>query len=172
MSPRILIFTGSLLLIIFLGWFGWWAFGRTPEEQIRARQAAFLLAVEERDWSDVKAMLTDDYKDDYGHDRDSAVENARQVLGGFFSLTLKPEIVRLQTAPNGEAGKTSGTLEIAEVRMKIRAEGKGAGFSDMVLSQVNSIQEPWFFHWHKKGRWPWDWRIVQIHNDGLHVPQL
>jgi len=161
MSPRIYILIGSAALLIFLGWFGWWAFGRTPEEQIRARQTAFLLAVEERDWGDVKAMLTDDYKDDYGQDRDSAVENARQVLGGFFSLTIKPEIVQLQAVP-----------DVAMVKMKIRAEGKGAGFSDMVLSQVNSIQEPWFFHWHKKGRWPWDWRIVQIHNDGLHIPQL
>jgi hypothetical protein len=41
-----------------------------------------------------------------------------------------------------------------------------------VISQVNSIEQPWFFHWHKKGRWPWDWKVVQIHNDGLHVPQL
>ncbi len=155
----ILIFVA--LLLISLGWFGWWAFGRSPQEQITARQTAFLIAVEERDWDDVKAMLTDDYFDDYGHDRESAVEDARQVLGGFFSLTIKPQIVQMQTVP-----------DLGMVKIKIRIEGKGMGFSDAVISQVNSIEQPWFFHWHKKGRWPWDWKVVQIHNDGLHVPQL
>ena len=58
------------------------------------------------------------------------------------------------------------------LKLKLRIEGKGVGFTDMVIAQVNSIEEPWFFHWHKKGRWPWDWRIAQIHNEGLHIPQL
>jgi hypothetical protein len=149
------------LLLIGLGWFGWWAFGRSPQDQLMARQTAFLLAIEERDWDDVKAMLTDDYMDDYGHDRDSAVEDARQVLGGFFALTIKSQVVQMQAVP-----------DLGMVKIKIRIEGKGMGFSDAVISQVNSIEQPWFFHWHKKGRWPWDWKVVQIHNDGLHVPQL
>ncbi|GEP43816.1 hypothetical protein BGE01nite_31070 [Brevifollis gellanilyticus] len=161
MSPRSYIVLGSVILLISLSWFGWWAFGRSPADQIRDRQQAFLLALEERDWDDVKAMLTDDYADDYGHDRDSAVQDAQQALGSFLSLTIKPEIVQLQAVPG-----------LAMVKMKIRVEGKGLGISDMVVAQVNSIEEPWFFHWHKKGPWPWDWRIVQIHNDGLHVPQL
>ena len=155
----ILIFV--VLLLIGLGWFGWWAFGRSPQDQLMARQAAFLLAIEERDWDDVKAMLTDDYMDDYGHDRDSAVEDARQVLGGFLALTIKPQIVQMQAVP-----------DLGIVKIKLRIEGKGLGFSDAVISQVNSIEQPWFLHWHKKGRWPWDWKVVQIHNDGLHVPQL
>ena len=147
-------------MLCSLGWFGWWALGRSPEEQVRARQEAFLQAVESRDWGAVHAMLTDDYQDDYGNDRDSAVEGARQVLGSFFTLTLKPQITQLQVLP-----------DLAMIKMKLRAEGRGAGFSEAVLSQVNAIEEPWFFHWHKKGRWPWDWRIVQIHNDGLHLPR-
>jgi hypothetical protein len=155
--PFILI---PAVLLLSLGGFGWWAFGRTPEEQLRDRQQAFLEAVESRDWDDVRAMLTDDYMDDYGHDRDGAVEAARQALGAFFSLTVKPRTVQLQVLP-----------DLAMVKIQIRVEGRGAGFSEAVIAQVNSIEEPWFFHWHKKGRWPWDWRIVQIHNDGLHIPR-
>ncbi len=161
MSLRSFLVIGGVILLISLSWFGWWTLGRSPEEQLRDRQKAFLLALEERDWSEVKGMLTDDYADDFGHDRDSAVEDARQALGSFLSLTIKPEIVLIQVLP-----------DLAMVKMKIRVEGKGLGVSDVVVAQVNSIEEPWFFHWHKKGRWPWDWRIVQIHNDGLHVPQL
>lgn len=155
--PFILI---PAVMLLSLGAFGWWCFGRTPEQQLRDRQQTFLNAVESRDWGEVRSMLTDDYRDDYGNDRESAVEGARQVLGSFFNLTLKPRIVQLQVLP-----------DLAMVKMQIRIEGRGAGFSEAVVAQVNSIEEPWFFHWHKKGRWPWDWRIVQIHNDGLHVPR-
>jgi ketosteroid isomerase-like protein len=157
---RLLLILIPTVLLLSLGGFGWWAFGRTPEEQLQDRQQAFLEAVESRDWDEVRAMLTEDYMDGYGHDRDGAVEAARQVLGAFFSLTVKPRIVQLQALP-----------DLAMVKMQIRIEGRGAGFSEAVVSQVNSIEEPWFFHWHKKGRWPWDWRIVQIHNDGLHIPR-
>jgi ketosteroid isomerase-like protein len=157
---RLLFILPPAVLLLSLGGFSWWAFARTPEEQLRDRQQAFLEAVESRDWDDVRAMLTDDYMDDHGHDRDGAVESARQALGAFFSLTVKPRIVQLQVLP-----------DLAMVKMQIRIEGRGAGLSEAVVSQVNSIEEPWFFHWHKKGRWPWDWRIVQIHNDGLHIPR-
>ena len=161
MSPRHYLLIVSVLFLLGLGWFGWWAFGRTPEEQLMARQAAFLTALEERDWGEVKSMLTDDYLDDYGHDRESAVEDAKQALGSFFTLTIKPELVQKQILP-----------DLAMLKMKLRIEGKGVGFTDMVIAQVNSIEEPWFFHWHKKGRWPWDWRIAQIHNEALRIPQL
>ncbi|MBV6498250.1 MAG: hypothetical protein CJBNEKGG_00469 [Prosthecobacter sp.] len=157
---RLLFILIPAVLLLSLGWFCWRTFGRSPEEQLQDRQRAFLLAVESRDWGEVRSMLADDYRDDYGNDRESAVEGARQVLGSFFSLTVKPRIVRLQVLP-----------DLAMVKMQIRVEGRGAGFSEAVLSQVNSIEDPWFFHWHKKGRWPWDWRIVQIHNDGLHIPR-
>lgn len=148
------------LLLTLLAWFGWWAFGRSPRDQVLARQTAFIAAVEDRDWDDVKAMLTDDYMDDYGHDRESAVDDASTVLGGFIMLSVKTELVHIQALP-----------DLAMVKLKIQMEGKGLGISDVVAAQVNNLTTPWFFHWHKKGRWPWDWKIVQIHNDELRVPQ-
>jgi hypothetical protein len=157
---RALLYILAGLLLVIACWFGWWALGRSPEQQVLARQNAFLAAVEDRDWDEVKAMLTDDYMDDYGHDRDSAVEDASQVLGGFIMLTVKSEVVFKQVVP-----------DLAMLKVKIQMEGKGLGISDVVAAQVNNMTQPWFFHWHKKGRWPWDWKIVQIHNDELRVPQ-
>ena len=104
-------------------------------------------------------MLTDDYMDDYGHDRESAVEDASQVLGGFIVLTVKSEVVFKQVVP-----------DLAMLKVKIQMEGKGLGLSEVVMGQVNNMTLPWFFHWHKKGPWPWDWKIVQIHHDELRVP--
>lgn len=157
---RALLYILAGLLLVIACWFGWWALGRSPEQQVLARQTAFLAAVEDRDWDEVKSMLTDDYMDDYGHDRDSAVEDASQVLGGFIMLTVKSEVVFKQVVP-----------DLAMLKVKIQMEGKGLGISDVVAAQVNNMTQPWFFHWHKKGRWPWDWKIVQIHNDELRVPQ-
>ena len=148
------------LLLALLAWFGWWAFGRSPRDQVLARQAAFIAAVEDRDWDEVKSMLTDDYADDYGHDRESAVDDASTALGGFIMLTVKTELLQVQATPN-----------LAMVKLKIQMEGKGLGISEVVAAQVNNLTTPWFFHWHKKGRWPWDWKIVQIHNDELRMPQ-
>jgi hypothetical protein len=73
--------------------------------------AAFLTALEERDWGNVKSMLTDDYLDDYGHDRDSAVEDAKQALKvdeviglvDDLNAALRPSLlVRLETLSDEE----------------------------------------------------------------------
>lgn len=156
---RVLLILVAVSVLGFLAWLGWWVWGRSPEAQVLARQTAFLAAVEDRDWDEVKSMLTDDYMDDYGHDRESAVEDASQVLGGFIVLTVKSQVVFKQVVP-----------DLAMLKVNIQMEGKGLGLSEVVMGQVNNMTLPWFFHWHKKGPWPWDWKIVQIHHDQLRVP--
>jgi hypothetical protein len=153
---------GLVILIILLlllggaGWFSWWSFGRSPEAEVLAAQERFLKAVEKRDWERILSTLTEDYMDEWGHDRQTAVQDARQALGGFYTLDVTTELDTLQAVET-----------IGMVKMKIRIEGNGTGFSQFVVTKVNQIQEPWFFHWHKKGDWPWDWKVVQIHNDQL-----
>jgi hypothetical protein len=156
------ILLGVLIAAVLIGggWFTWWCFGRSPSDQVMAAQVKFLHCIEKRDFDGMQAMLTDDYSDDYGHDRDSVIDSAKQVLAGFYTLTLKTEVIKLQAVPPSGVGGALGM-----VQMKIKAEGNGAGFSQIVLARANQITEPWFFHWHKKGRWPWDWKLVQIHNN-------
>lgn len=146
----------ALLLLGGAGWFTWWSFGRSPQAQVTAAQRKFLHAIEKRDWDRVKAMLSDDYADDYGFNRDTAVATAQKLLGGFYSLTLRAEPVKLQAVP-----------DLGMMVMRIQLEGTGAGLSQLVASRVNRVGEPWFFHWHKKGRWPWSWKVVQVHNDDV-----
>ena len=158
---RIILFLAIAAVLITGSWFAWDTFSKSPQEQVLAAQERFLRALEDRDWSEVKSMLTNDYADDYGQDRETAVENGRQVLAGFYTITIKEELTKLQAAP-----------DLGMVMMKIKIEGNGSGLSQIVLSQVNQMQEPWYFHWHKKGRWPWDWKIVQIHHNQLQAGQL
>jgi hypothetical protein len=147
-----------LLLVGLLGQAAWWCFGRDPRTEVLAAQAAFLKAVEKRSWRAVRARLTNDYSDDYGHDRDSAVEDAERVLGGFLRLEVDGELDTVQAVPG-----------LAMVKMRIRLAGHGLGFSDVVVARVNQLNESWFFHWHKRGPWPWSWQIVQIHHNELHL---
>ena len=144
------------VLLFGSGWTAWWCLGRSAEAEILAAQTKFLRAVEKRDWERVLGMLTDDYMDEWGHDRQTAVQDARKALQGFFTIDLTTEVTTLQTAQN-----------LGMIKMTIRIEGNGTGFSQFVVAKVNQIQEPWFFHWNKTGRWPWDWKVVQIHNDQI-----
>lgn len=147
-----------MLLLALLGAGAWWCFGRGPQAEVLAAQAALLKKVEKRAWGSVKARLAEDYMDDYGHDRESAVEDAQTAFGGFLSLTVHSELDSLQAVP-----------DLAMVRMRLRLEGHGLGFSDLVVARINQLNEPWFFHWHKRGPWPWSWRLVQVHHNELRL---
>lgn len=158
---RILVGTAVAAVVIGAGWFAWWCFGTSQKQQVMAAQEKFLRRVEKRDYEGMKAMMADNYFSSGAlPDRDAAIEGAKKVLSGFYTLTLKTELVKLQAVPAMGAGGALGM-----VQMRIRLEGNGAGFSQIVLARANGIKEPWFFHWENKGRWPWGWKLTEIHND-------
>jgi len=152
----------TLLLVlvgVFLLW-GLWkgvgVFGRSQERQVLDAQEKLLRAVERRDWNGVVDLLTEDYADKGGHDRESAVADGRQALAHFYTLTIRFEQTELRV------DKGQGT-----VHGTIKLEGTGAGLSQFVSSTVNGMPEPWIFHWRKVGRWPWTWKVERIHHDRL-----
>jgi hypothetical protein len=149
------------LLLVLVGVGGWWCFGRTPQAEVLAAQEALLKRMEKRAWGSLHARLAEDYMDDYGHDRDSAIADAQTALRGFISLTIHGELDSVQAVPG-----------LAMVKMHLRLEGHGMGLSDLVVARVNQLREPWFFHWHKRGPWPWSWRLVQVHHNELHLAAL
>lgn len=154
MDARLIIRSLLTLVLIAALWFAWWVFGRSPEAQVRAAQAKLIQAVEERDWDEVQEFLAENYTDAYSHTRESAIQDAKKYLGGFFTLTLKTDQATVRAA------KRQGM-----VSMMIRLEGNGAGYSQLVLGHVNQLTEPWIFHWNNPGPWPWDWQVNLIHND-------
>ncbi len=153
---RLIVRTSLAVSAILALWFVWWAFGRSPEAQIRAAQAALFTAVEDRDWDDVAGFLAADYTDSYGHTRQSAIENGKKYLGFFYALSLKTDQTHVRAA------RQQGVLQTM-----IRMEGNGAGHSLAVIGAVNQINEPWTIHWTKAGLWPWTWQVTMIHNDQI-----
>jgi hypothetical protein len=152
-----IILRGLLVLFLIEGmWLAWWVFGRSPEAQVRAAQANLIAAVEKRDWKKLEKLMAPNYTDAYGHNRDTAIQDGRKYLSGFFTLTLKTDRTTIRAA------KGQGM-----VTMMIRLEGNGVGYSQMISGYLNQFTEPWVFHWSNPGRWPWDWQVNLIHNDQL-----
>ncbi len=142
-------------------WLIVWAvitFSASEEKQMLKQQQRFLTAVENRKWSQIDSMICKDY-DDGALNAEQVKTTLRQVLGGFFTLSITPEITRVQVVHG-----------LGFVKTKLKVEGNGAGLSSEVIAQANRIKSPWTFHWHKRGMWPWSWELVQVHNDELVVP--
>lgn len=142
----VLLFVGTLNGALY--------FLRSPQTQVLAAQMDFIQAVEERDWDEVKEFFAENYTDAYGHTRESAIEDGKKYLGGFYTLTLMREDTIIK------ATKGQGMAS-----MKIRLSGNGIGYSQMVLGHVNQLNEPWIFHWSNPTPWPWNWQVNMIHND-------
>jgi hypothetical protein len=41
---------------------------------------------------------------------------------------------------------------------------------EMMLSMTRQLDQPFSFHWKKEGWWPWTWRLVNITNPALELP--
>ena len=157
-----IILRGLLVLLLVEGlWLAWWVFGRSPEEQVRAAQANLIEAVEDRDWKKLEGLMAPNYMDAFGHNRDTAIQDGRKYLSGFFTLILKTDQTTLK-ATKGQGMVTS----------MIRLEGNGVGYSQMIVGYVNQFTEPWAFHWSNPGRWPWTWQVNLIHHNQLVIPQV
>jgi hypothetical protein len=154
MNLRRITLVAALLLVIIAGWSVRFLFFQPPAEQLGRVQAKLLHAVEKRDWKTLRFMLADEYMDDFGHDRETALQTAEEILSGYFSLTLKTKTTYQK-----------GTDDVGMVKQKIQIEGTGTPVSQMVTTRVNATTEPWVFHWLKKGRWPWNWKLVQLQNE-------
>lgn len=155
-----IILRGLLVLVLIEGlWLAWWVFGRSPEAQVRAAQANLIQAVEKRDWKTLERLIAPNYTDAYGHNRDTAIQDGRKYLSGFFTLTLKTDKTTIR------ATKGQGL-----VTTMLRLEGNGVGYSQMISGYVNQFTEPWAFHWSNPGRWPWNWQVTLIHHDQLVIP--
>lgn len=154
MDLRLIIRTSLALLLIVGLWFAWWAFGRSPEAQVRVAQEKLIQAIEDRDWDDVAELFAPNYTDAYSHTRESAIEDGKKYLGGFFTLDIKSDQQTIKAA------KDQGM-----VKAMLKLEGNGIGYSQAVLGHVNQLAEPWVFHWNKAGTWPWNWQVNMIHND-------
>ncbi len=127
-----------------------------PRRQIELHQKNFLSALENRNWRRVKGFFVENYTDRFGHTRDSAVTDLREVLRQFFVVTIKPQGTQVELGP-----------ETATITTNITLTGNGPGLTDFITTEVNRLVDPWIFTWRKASLFPWDWRLEKVDNAGL-----
>lgn len=152
MLRRLFLILAALVIAYSL----WWHFGRSPERQIAAAQETFLEAVEDQAWEEVQEMLAADFIGPGGLNRETVMAELQKALGGFVTLDIEAREPSIQAAR--ELGVSTQT---------IRVTGLGNAYAIMVRDRANQIQPPWLLHWRKTGRWPWNWQLTQVHNDGI-----
>ena len=129
-----------------------------PETQLRLHQAHLRQAVEKRDWAKVEKLVDPAYSDRWGYSRATGIQEARQWLGQFFSLTITVNPVATRLAPDG------GT-----VIEYWKLEGQGLEGATLAKDATDRVQTPFTFQW-KHGSWkPWDWTLVHVDNPGLNL---
>lgn len=149
-----------VLGIVALWLVGWlvYEFAASERTQMLRVQDKFIHALEARKWRTVDAFISSDYADEFGQDAGMVKQNLRTAFGSFFFLSLQAQTVSSDNAKG-----------LAWVKQTIKADGNGPGLCPMVVSESKRIKEPWIFHWHKRGFWPWSWELVQVHNPQAHI---
>ncbi len=106
-------------------------------------------------------MVSTDYRDQWTMDRDQIGSALRDVSRQFLTLRLEWTEARYDRTPDGAIALTTTP----------RLDGKPlTPIGEMMLSTARRLDQPFTFHWKKEGWWPWTWRLVNITNPSLEIP--
>ena len=145
----------AIVLVIWALWLAWlWQ----PERQVRLHTSHFLKKVERRNWAAAKEFVAEDFADRWGHDKNSAMEDARQVFAQFLFVTIEN---RTDACDMHEREATTHT--------RVKISGNGGGVAQLVMDRVNSLQQPFTFTWRKVGSAPWNWELTHIDQPELNI---
>jgi hypothetical protein len=145
----------ALVLVLWALWLFWlWQ----PERQVRLHTTHFLKKVERRNWAAARDFLADDFTDRWGHDKNSALEDAQQVFAQFLFLTIE------NRTDNCDIRGTAATT-----RTRVKISGNGGAVAQMVMERVNGLSQPFLFTWRKVGSAPWSWQLTHIDQPELNI---
>ncbi|MEP6671343.1 MAG: hypothetical protein ABJF10_19430 [Chthoniobacter sp.] len=144
--------------IAFVLWALWLLWLWQPERQVRLHTTHFLKKVERRNWEGARVFLADDFTDRWAHDKNSALEDAKQVFSQFLFLTIE------NRTDNCDIRGTAATT-----RTRVKISGNGSAITQMVMERVNGLREPFVFTWRKAGSAPWDWQLTHIDQPELSI---
>jgi hypothetical protein len=129
-----------------------------PERQVRLHTTHFLRKVEQRNWNGAREMMAGDFQDRWGHDQSSALEDAREVFSQFLFLTIENRTTDCVISANE-----------AETNTVVKISGRGGVGAQLVMERVNSLHQPFHFHWRKSGRTPWSWELTRLDQPELSI---
>lgn len=132
-----------------------------PEQQIRLHSQHLLRAVEQKNWTRFAEFIASDYHDQWQNDRATLLKRTRVILIQVrrLGLTSQQSIVRVD--------------EIAgHWQSRIIADGDPSELMLAIKDRVNSLTTPFDLEWRHVSRKPWDWKLVNVTNPELAVPEF
>jgi len=151
---RLILILITAFVLLFAAWF-FWPFLESPAAQVERQHKELIKLAGQRYWTEAKALLAEDYEDQWGSRRDDSIELARQVFSGFLALDLQ-----------WKTTEVSVNEPVAKVRGTVHIEGTGPS-AQVINNEVNRLKEPWVFTWRKDGWKPSDWKLVSVKNAEL-----
>jgi hypothetical protein len=146
LAPKTLLLAAALVAIALLVWNG---IGWLPDRQIEAKMSTLLHALGDRRWDRVEKLMSPGYKDSWGHDRSSALADAREFGRHFLILQIDSE--------EGVISSDGGTRVW---RGRLKFSGRGTTFGEMLLSRARDLREEFVFAWRRENWKPWSWALV------------
>ena len=144
----------SALLVLGLVWlFLLWR----PARQAELHTLNLLERASARDWPAVEAMMAADYRDAWGHDRTSAIDEARQLFSHFFALQIVA-LAPLRITDESEALAVSAPVGVF---------GSGTAVAQAVIEEVREARGDAVFVWRRVGGWPWHWALAEVRHAEL-----
>jgi len=145
----------GVVVVIVLAWGG---FELTPGRRLDRTFDHLIRAVEKRDWETVKQLMAEDYRDQWGMDRETAVSLGKDAFGQFLTLMITEENRRRSIS-----GKD------AMIETRLRLTGRASMIGEMVMEKANALQNDFQFAWKRKSWKPWDWKLVSINQNELDI---
>ncbi len=144
--------------VVLIAWLVWPYF-ESDQAQVERQHRRVLDLAADRNWEAVTESLALEYEDQWSMNRTDSVANAEELLMSF--ITLEIEWTTHEVTMNGNIAKIRGTAKL---------KGRGIGASDMIMSQVNAVTEPWVFTYRKDGKGPKGWKLLSLRNTALGGP--
>ena len=105
------------------------------------------------------AMVAEDYRDRWQHDKAIVMERSREVFGQFVMLTVERESRGLR----GDSGRWFLTE-------RMRLKGLGGPLAMLARDTVNALREPFVTEWRQRSWKPWDWELQSVTQPELELP--
>jgi hypothetical protein len=128
-----------------------------PARQVDLHTLNLLQRASARDWPAVERMMSPDYRDAWGHDRRTSIDEARLLFSHFFALQITAT-GPWQISGGGDEWSASGPLGVF---------GSGSPVAHVVIEEVRAARGVFEFRWRKSGSWPWAWLLVEVRHEDL-----
>ncbi len=141
-----------VLVSIYLFAFRW-----QPETQIRMKQSAILVAIENGSHRKLEDLIAETYADPWKFSKTEVITAFRELRQQFLVVDLLPG--EMEIVISGDQATLSTTLSM---------NGSGPSpIAAMIVNEANRVSTPWVFTWVKEDTAPWSWRLIRVENEQL-----